>query len=259
VSLPIILMTGQDDAETELLAASAGASDYLPKQQLSAPLLRRAIRYALARQRSVQDLQRSARDKAVLLREIHHRVKNNLQVISSLLRLQVSSSTDDTTRAMFTDCENRVRAMALLHENLYQSADLSHTNVARYIGALMTAIVAANDSAGVAVEVRCDEVSLTIDAAMPLGLIVNELVTNALKHAFLGRSSGARIEVTLTRDAQDGLALTVSDNGPGHAEGSDSDNKTLGALLVRALSRQMGGTIQRLAMPGTAYRLAFRP
>jgi PAS domain S-box-containing protein len=201
----------------------------------------------------------SLREKEALLKEIHHRVKNNLQVVSSLLGLQSRAVADPEMRKMFQESQDRIHSMALLHESLYQSQNLSQVDFPEYIRQLAAHLF---HSYGVGVDrihlrTDLDRLSLNLDAAMPCGLIINELISNSLKYAFPeGRSGEIRIEL---REHADGMArLVVADNGVGLRADIDWVNtRSLGLRLVRSLAEQLGGKIEVSSQAGTEVRLAF--
>jgi len=201
----------------------------------------------------------SLREKEALLKEIHHRVKNNLQVVSSLLGLQSRAVADGDTRKMFQESQDRIHSMALLHESLYQSHNLSQINFPEYIRQLAAHLF---HSYGVAAErihlqTDMDELSLHLDAAVPCGLIINELVSNSLKYAFPdGREGNIRIEL---RGLSDGSTrLVVADNGVGLRADIDWVNtRSLGLRLVRTLAQQLNAQIEVNSGQGMEVRLAF--
>ena len=202
------------------------------------------IRDITERRRAEEIIQASLREKEALLKEIHHRVKNNLQVTSSLLRLQAAAINDDAVRAMFEETENRIRSMALVHEKLYQSSNLSRIDLGDYIRSLGELLFR---SSAISPDTVRLEVSgstfLSIDTAVPCGLIVNELLSNALKHAFPGGREGL-IRVTLDERPGRLIALDVQDDGVGLPPGFDSDRTgTLGLMLVQGLVQQIDGTM----------------
>jgi two-component system, sensor histidine kinase PdtaS len=210
--------------------------------------------------RSEQTVRASLREKEVLLKEIHHRVKNNLQVISSLLNLQARYLADPTARAIFSQSQNRVQSIALVHERLYESADLSHVDFAKYVVVLLDNIFdtygATNRGIGKIVDVV--DVHLTVDVAIPCGLIVNEVVTNALKHAFPDGRPGT-VRVSLTEGPEEILELTVKDDGVGIPPGIDPRNTvSLGLDLVTTFAEQLNAEVDIGREGGTSFRFRFR-
>ena len=196
-----------------------------------------------ARKQAEAKLNQSLREKEVLLQEIHHRVKNNLQIMSSLLDLQALHLSDPAIQTVFQQSRDRIRAMALLHETLYQSQDLSHINMVEYINSLTNHLFQVHRShRNIALQLNINAISLDIDQAMPCGLIINELVTNALKHGFLAHESGT-IQVKLVQLVAR-LTLTVCNNGMALPAQLDLlTTKTLGFKLVNSLVQQLGGTL----------------
>lgn len=205
-----------------------------------------------------QRLRQSLQEKEVLLKEVHHRVKNNLQVISSLLFLQKDCVSDPVIQGMFEESRNRIASMALVHEELYRSGDLARVDIKEYLERLAPKIVQSlrgNKSIGFALSLT--ECRVTVDKAIPFGLIVNELVTNAVKHGFVGRDSG---NIRVTVDLEDGLArLMVEDDGVGLPEGFHPDMvKSLGMQLVVQLTRQLRGSLTfGSGSEGAIFRLTF--
>jgi len=212
-----------------------------------------------ARKQAQEKLTASLKEKEVLLKEIHHRVKNNLQVISSLLNLQSQHITDKDSLEMFQESQNRIRAMALIHEKLYTSEDFSHIDIAAYIQDLTTSLFSTYTvSNAIKVTIAINDIFLTITTAIPCGLIINEMVTNALKHAFPHQQKGT-ITVSMTPSDTDSLILTVSDTGIGFPEGIDFRNTTtLGMQLVTSLVEQLEGTITLDRSEGTTFTITFR-
>jgi PAS domain S-box-containing protein len=214
----------------------------------------------LQQKRGRDQLRSSLDEKEVLLKEIHHRVKNNLQVVSSLLNLQSGYVRDQNDVEMFRESQNRIRSMALIHEKLYQSGNVSLVDFPQYARSLATTLFRSYRSgeSNVSLEVDFGDVSLGIDAAVPCGLIINELLSNALKHAFPAGRGG---KVTLGLRAQGGMMrLTVKDDGIGFPRGLDVTRpESLGLQLVNTLVAQIGGVLEVDRSSGTEFRIAFAP
>jgi PAS domain S-box-containing protein len=212
------------------------------------------------RKQAEEQIRASLQEKEVLLKEIHHRVKNNLQVVSSLLSLQSKEVQDAASLEVLRESQNRVKSMALIHEKLYQSQDLSQVNFADYVRDLTTHLFRTYRANAGVVTLRVivsDEVRLGVDTAIPCGLIVNELVSNALKHAFPGGRAG-EVRVELDRDERNELVLAVSDNGVSFP--ADMDFRTTGSLglkLVATLVDQLKGSIQLDRSKGTTFKITF--
>ena len=206
-----------------------------------------------------EKIMNSLREKEVLLKEIHHRVKNNLQVIASLLGLQSRAATDEHTRRLLLESQNRVHTMALLHESLYQSQNLSQIDLPAYIHQLVSYLYRSYgvDTNRIRHELKLDSLDIDPEAAVACGLIINELVSNALKHAFPeGRQGVIRIELSV--DANDRATLIVADDGMGLSNNSELETaRTLGLRLVRSLAEQLGGTVQLRSAAGTEAQLTF--
>ncbi len=203
-------------------------------------------------------LQASLREKEVLLKEIHHRVKNNMQVISSMLRLQSNYIEDPKTLELFNESQNRVRSMALVHEQLYRSGDLSRIDFGNYVRSLTSQLARSYESkANITLQVEIEGITLGVDAGIPCGLIINELVSNAFKHAFRGRDSGT-IWVRMWRRDQR-VVLSVCDDGVGFPKEIDFRNtESLGLQLVTTLTDQLDGTIEcESEGQGTEFVITF--
>ncbi len=200
------------------------------------------------------------REKEALLKEIHHRVKNNLQVVSSLLGLQSRAVPDPVLRKVFEESQNRIFSMALLHETLYQSENLSLIDFPEYIRQLADHLFRSYGVASgrIQLHTRLDRLSLNMEAAVPCGLIINELVSNSLKYAFPeGRSGEIRIHL---EGRPGGMAkLVVADNGVGLKNEVDwANTRSLGFRLVRSLAQQLGAKIEVRPDAGTEIELLFR-
>ncbi|WP_017653396.1 sensor histidine kinase [Fortiea contorta] len=211
----------------------------------------------IARKQAENKLKSSLKEKEVLLKEIHHRVKNNLQVISSLLRLQARYINDEKAIDIFQDSQNRVRAMAMIHENLYQSHDLAKIEVADYIEKLTNNLICSYGvKPNIQIHLEIEKFSLKIDTAIPCGLIINELISNALKHAFNNREQGD-IYVNFSKLYTDKYSLSISDNGIGLPKDIDYyKNQSLGLQLVWNLVEQLEGSITFNPV-GTVFKISF--
>ena len=214
-----------------------------------------AVRDITERVRASEALAESLREKEVLLKEIHHRVKNNLQIVSSLLAMQADASGDDTALAVLRECIHRVRSMALIHERLYQSESLARIDFGEYATSLANFLFRSYAVSGtVQLLVETEPTELNIGTAVPLGLILNELVSNALKHAFKDGRPGT-LRVTL-RPAGDGFALVVADTGPGLPSGFDVEKaNSLGLNLVSSLVQQLKATMTIERDGGASFRI----
>jgi PAS domain S-box-containing protein len=218
-----------------------------------------AFRDITARKRAEELIQTSLREKEVLLKEIHHRVKNNLQVISSLVDLQADALKEPALRGVFADMRDRVRSMALVHEKLYQSESLARVEFAEYARSLLNSLWRAHADSAATVHLKLDlrPVSLSVITAIPCGLVLNELVTNALKHAFRGRS-GNELTVELKAGPGGRVCLRVRDNGAGLPAGLDwRQSRSLGLRLVQMLARQLGGALEVSVDAGTEFQVTF--
>jgi two-component sensor histidine kinase len=211
------------------------------------------------RKQAEEQIKASLEEKELLLKEIHHRVKNNLQVISSLLYLQSKQIEDQTTLSMFHESRHRVRSMALVHEKLYQTKDLASVDFSEYVRQLASYLLRSYGATSnqITLEIDVDRVSLGIDTAIPCGLIVNELVSNSLKHAFPGGQKGKiLIELQTTQDGQ--YALTIGDNGTGIPTNLNlQTTESLGLQLVSTLVDQLGGDIKVNQKNGTKFEITF--
>jgi PAS domain S-box-containing protein len=215
------------------------------------------LRDVSARHQIETRLRTSLAEKEVMLKEIHHRVKNNLQIISSLFSLHSSSLADETASTLLTESRMRVRSMALIHEKLYQSSDLSRIDFAEYIHGLTRYLIPAYEAADhVTFRIQADEVQLSLDCAVPCGLIINELVTNALKHAFPDGRPGT-VEVSACAEG-DRLRLVVADDGVGlPAVEEVLKGDTLGIRLVHSLVSQLDGCLTLSGESGTRCEIVF--
>jgi len=253
---PIVVLTGLQDEATAIAAIQAGAQDYLVKDTTGAELLVRTLRYACERARTQEHLRLALAEKEILLKEIHHRVKNNMQVISSLLSLQAHQANDPKVQALFEESQNRISTMGLIHQRLYNSGDLARIDLPGYLQNLVSMVLRSHPTgARVNAAVDVDSLLLGLDIAIPLGLITNELLTNSLKHAFNGRAKGA-VQVAL--HAADGgqCELMVANNGAVDLPAKTKPTGT-GLKLVEMLAGQIRGTFAIERDHGMRYTIRF--
>jgi PAS domain S-box-containing protein len=219
-----------------------------------------AIRADITERKRAEDaIRESLHEKETLLKEIHHRVKNNMQLISSLLQLQSGYIRDPVALTAFREGQSRIRSMALIHEKLYQSASLARIDFSEYVRSLVSILMRTYNTRpdAVAVELRIDSISLNLDTAIPFGLILNELISNSLKHAFPDERRGV-ILVKLGRRTDGGFELLVKDNGVGVPDGFDwTQSKTLGSRLIHILTNQLEGETSIATTEGFEFRLHF--
>jgi PAS domain S-box-containing protein len=211
------------------------------------------------RKQREQAMAAALREKELLLGEVHHRVKNNLQVVQSLLDLQASRSTDPLLREILRDSQNRVRSMALIHQTLYQSRDFRLVEFESFLRSLVPMLVGAHatEPARIRLELDAGAVRLPINIAIPCGLVVNELVTNALKHG-LAESGGGLLRIEMSIGADNQVSLGVCNDGTPIPETLDlARSKTLGMQLVNLLTRQIDGRLEIRRADPTRVTLTF--
>ena len=199
------------------------------------------------------------KEKEAMLQEIHHRVKNNLQVVASLINMQIRTLEDEASRAALQECRSRVQTMALIHEKLYGSSDYANVPFADYAKDLAATVFSAAGVSSTVVNLNMDMEPLTmpVEQAIPCGLILNELINNAFKHAFTA-ASGGNLRVGLRRLSDDEVELSVADNGPGIAEGfAPERSASLGMRLVSTLAAQLHGRMAIEKHDGTTVRIIF--
>jgi two-component sensor histidine kinase len=212
---------------------------------------------AIGRARAEGQAQASLKEKEVLLKEVYHRVKNNMQIVSSLLNLQARKLEASPAHSALLESAERVTAMAMVHEKLYQTTDLASIAFADYLHGLTQHLLQLYRLNNVEVRIEGENMRLGINNAIPCGLIVNELVSNALKHAFPDHRAGV-IRITLTIGDDDRFILTVADNGIGLSEQFNlDDSPSLGLRLVSTLSKQLGAQLWSERSGGTAFHISF--
>lgn len=289
-NLPVVVVSGTGSIPDVINALRLGAWDFITKPIEDMAILLYALDRALERARLIREnqlhserleslvrertrdlraeiaerlsvekaLRASLSEKEVLLKELHHRVKNNLQIVSSLLSLQASKAGNELA-VEFLDSQSRVRAMALVHEKLYSSENLSCINFPEYLRQLASFLLQAYspENASITPDIHCPEFCLSVNSGIPCGLIINELFTNSLKHAFSGRSSGRIVLRAWLKD--DSANLIIADDGTGLPPGFDIKGaETLGLQLVMNLTRQLKGTLSFSSGPGgAAFHLRF--
>lgn len=211
------------------------------------------------RKRTEEALRVSLREKEALLQEVHHRVKNNMQVISSLLNLQVRQTMDEDCRAILREGQSRIRSMSLVHEQLYQSQDLSNVDLAGYIRKLVANLFALYrpDATNIRMETELEDLRLDINSAIPFGLILNELLSNSLRHAFPEDRPGL-IRIRLRRRPAGEVELRVEDDGVGLPEGLDYRRaESMGLQIINLLIDQLDASLEVDGTKGTAVTLIF--
>jgi two-component sensor histidine kinase len=261
----VVMLTGTVSEQIAVDAMKAGAQDYLVKDCISADGLKRAVEKAVEKVGLIRALKserdrlaRSLAEKEILLKEVHHRVKNNLQVIVSLLRLQASQHSDEHIVSPLRESQHRIESMALIHEKLYETDDLREVNLAQHASLLASNLFQSYgaENGRITWRLSLDPLPLGVDQAIPAGLILNELISNALKHAFPNDRAGC-ISIGGGRRGEL-VILEVRDNGVGIPPGLASRKpKSLGLEIVNILTRQLKGTFDVESGEGAAFRVSF--
>ena len=209
------------------------------------------------RKRAEEQITLALREKVVLLKEVHHRVKNNLQVITSLLNLQAQRAKNQEVLEMFLESKNRIKSMALIHEKLYRSADLARVDFGEYVRNLAENLLQSYDARKIALRIDIEGMYLGVDAAIPIGLIINELVSNSLKHGFVDGRPG-EISIEMISTARDTYRLRVGDNGVGLPEDiAIPKTESLGLQLIVSLTEQLNGRMEVARNGGTSFVIEF--
>lgn len=205
-------------------------------------------------------LEKSLKERDILLKEIHHRVKNNLQVITSLLSLQANYISDEKVKALLRYSQYRIQSMAIIHEMLYRSKDLSKIAYARYIESLVKHLVSSMKGSenNVEIEIDAPDVYFNIDTAIPLGLMINEIITNALKYGLPGNANG-KVTIRIQKNKNPHYTLFIGDDGVGFPEQVNfRESTSLGILLMHNLALQLKGSIEKTKEKGTHYIVTFQ-
>jgi two-component sensor histidine kinase/CheY-like chemotaxis protein len=260
--VPFIFVTGALGEELAVETLKNGATDYIPKHRLDRlpQAVNRAMREsesAKARKQTEQKLKTSLREKELLLQEVHHRVKNNLQIICSLLDMQSDAINDPILAAALQETQQRIHSMAMVHEMLYASDSLNDIDFAEYTRVLADEVSNSYgvDPSRIQLVFVLESARLEIDRAIPCGLILNELLSNALKYAFPNDRSG-QIRITLQRQERC-MRLLVADTGVGMPEGRSPRTNSLGLRIVDILAQQLGGSMKITPNPGAQFVLMF--
>lgn len=216
-----------------------------------------AVRDITLRRQTEQRLRESLEEKELLLKEIHHRVKNNLQVVASMLALQAAKTDDSTVQEPLEDCRQRVMSMALVHEKLYGAGDLRRIDLSELVREIATLLISEGVGPRITTKFNVERISIDIERAVPASLIMNELMSNALKHAFKGRSQGL-LSICVRHCEQGRVCIEVADDGVGgvHTD-SFRNSKTLGMTIVRNLVRQLDAQLSVETGSGTVVAISF--
>lgn len=254
-------VTARRHAEQAIVEAKEGLERMVEERTARLVEINEELRQEIKNREQAQErLQASAREKEVLLQEIHHRVKNNLQIMVSLLDLQSEYVHDDACLGVLRDAEHRIVSMALVHEHLYQSDNLAEIDIHEYIQSLVEDLFYAFEAleSGPNLVLDVEPIAFGIGTALPLGLLVNELVTNSLKHAFEGQRKG-QIRISLRRIDDDSFELKIADDGVGFPAGVDwRGGGSFGLFLVQSLVDQLHGEIDLDSTEGTDFTLRLR-
>jgi len=261
----IVMLTGLGSGEVAAAALKAGAHEYIMKDHLTAVALQLTINKAITRRDLIHSL-KAERDrlagllaeKEVLLNEVHHRVKNNLTVIASLLNLQANSTGDQQVAGALRASRHRVESIALIHEQLYATADLGMVDLGKHATMLATSLFHSYgvDVSRISWRVAMEFLNLPLDQAVPAGLILGELISNALKYGFPEGHTGSILIEGARRRGQ--IELSVSDDGIGISGGVDfSKPKSLGMQIVKILARQLKGSFEVTSRKPATFKISF--
>ncbi len=269
----VIVMSAYSIKEYFLEAINLGVNGYLIKPveakklfslidelastiQLKRELLEKEQKRRIAE----EHLKRSLAEKEVLLKEVHHRVKNNMQIISSILKMQERQVEDERLKTVLGESQNRIRTMALIHENLYRNENLADIKFSNYVKSLAGNLLRSytENQGKIRFEYDIEDVFLPLDTGIPCGLIINELISNSIKYAFEGRNSGT-ITIRLTRPDSGAFELQVADDGKGISSDFNIEkSKSLGMKIVTRLVQQIDGTMDYDFNNGTKFIIKFK-
>ncbi len=241
------------------IALANSVRDYTEADLKMARRLGSIFAMAIIRIRNDNLLVKSLEEKTVLIKELHHRVKNNMQVVSSLISLQAHKIDNEKYRGIFMESSNRIQAMAMVHEKIYHSGDMARVDFSQYVHEIADRLLYSFslERGQVELEVDVKDIFLGIDEAIPCGIIINELITNAFKHAFPDGRRG-KLSISFVKDIDGRRQLVVRDNGPGIPEElTITAGKSLGMQIVMALTRQLNGVISLSGTHGTSVELLF--
>ncbi|MCB5203912.1 response regulator [Neorhizobium sp. T786] len=254
IALPVIYVTGSSEATIAIEALKNGASDYVIKTvgEEFWPLMESALRQAIAtselwkaKEKADQEIRLGKERAEVLLAEVNHRVANSLALVAALIRLQVSNSKSDEVKGALTETQARITAIAGMHRSLYTSDDVRHVEMDKYLGTLVTEVQnSVNiERQGPVIQLQADSVSLTSDRAVSVGMIVTELLTNAIKYAYPPGQEG-EVRVLFRRHGDDCVLLAVEDDGIGWRDGEVPKGTGLGSRIVKSMATTLGSAVQ---------------
>jgi len=252
---PVIMLTGRGDLYIDKSAMKAGAADYLNKKHLKPEILERTIRYAIQHKRVLNE-------RELLLKEVNHRVKNNFQLVSSLLQLEAENLSDSTAVRVLEDCRNRILTIALLHEKLYMSDNLVEIDAGGYFDSILKDLINSFSTPQRTVRyyVQSEDVVMAIKQLIHCGIIVNELVSNALKYAFPQKWKGDPAVSVTVAESEGDVTITIADNGVGIPDEFDAlRSESMGMKLVSILVyEQLEGEVLFYRQNGTTATVRFK-
>lgn len=272
---PLILLTGLNDINIDKQAMKAGASDYLVKGSISPSILERSIRYAIDHAKNINEIKnlnanlekrieertQELEEKIALIQEIHHRVKNNLQVIVSLIHLQSNQIKDELLEGVFKSFESKIETMAMVYKMTYSQGSLLNINLSEFINTYIDFVLNKykKNEVNVSLNINLFQNTVNIDTAISLGLLLNEILTNAIKFSY-SNTCPSQISIQLKDDGQHNFDLKIGDNGKGiPKEVLANDQESLGLFLIHDLIDQLDGTYTRNSNEqGTHYDIGFK-